>query len=80
VQVLDLMHAFQNAMACAKVLLGEAGPLLSLWERRINQLLDALLFDVVICELMECLLHADVEEHLAVIDRLVGYYRRCRSA
>ena len=75
VQVLDLMHAIQNAMACAKVLLGEADPLLPLWERRICQLLDAPSPDAAIRELIDCLPHATNDDQLEALDRLVGYYR-----
>ena len=35
IQILDFIHAVQNAMVCAKVLLGEGDPGLSLWEERI---------------------------------------------
>lgn len=75
IQILDLMHAIQNAMVCAKVLLGEADPLLPLWEARICQLLDAPSPDAAIRELMDCLPFLTTEEQLAALNRLVGYYR-----
>jgi hypothetical protein len=74
-QVLDLMHAIQNAVVCAKVLLGEADPLLPLWEARILQLLDAPSPDAAIFELLDCLPHTTTDEQLDALNRLVGYYR-----
>lgn len=76
IQILDLMHAIQNAMACAKALLGEADPALPLWEARICQLLDAPSPDAAILELMDCLPLATSDEELDALDKLVGYYRR----
>jgi hypothetical protein len=75
IQILDLMHAIQNAMVCAKALLGEADPLLPLWEARICQLLDAPSPDAAIRELMDCLPFTTTDEQLGALDRLVGYYR-----
>lgn len=74
-QVLDLMHAIQNAMACAKVLLGDNDPLLPLWEQRMSQLLDAPSPDGAIHELMDCLPYTSGADHLAALDKLVSYYR-----
>lgn len=76
IQILDFMHAMQNAMGCAKVLLGENHPLLPCWEARIRQLLDGGSPDTTIEELMDCLPLAESEEQLAALDKLVGYYRR----
>lgn len=63
VQVLDFIHAVQNAMVCAKVLLGEADPGLPDWENRITNIIDAPSPDAAIRELLEAL------------NKLVGYYR-----
>jgi hypothetical protein len=76
VQVLDFPHAVQNAIACAKALLGEADALLPSWELRIKQLLDAPSPDAAIAELMDCLPYVGTEEGLKALDSLVGYYRR----
>jgi len=76
IQILDLMHAIQNAVACAKVLMGEADPALPLWEARIGQLLDAPSPDAAILELMDCLPYTTSDEQLDALDKLIGYYRR----
>ena len=75
IQILDLMHAIQNALVCAKVLLGETDSLLPLWEARIGQLLDAPSPDAAIRELLDCLPFLTTDEQLQALDRLVGYYR-----
>jgi hypothetical protein len=74
VQILDLPHAVQHAMDCAKVLLGEQSPLLPLWEARVHQLLGAGV-DPFVRELMECLPEATGEDSLAAMEALVRYYR-----
>jgi hypothetical protein len=74
VQVLDIQHAVQNGMDCGKVLL-ESDECVSLWERRIRQLLDAPSPDAAIGELMECLPETTSEEEVAALSSLVGYYR-----
>ncbi len=75
IQVLDLPHAVQNAMDCAKALLGEADPCLPLWEARIRQLLHADSPDAAIRELLDCLELTTTDDELAALDRLIGYYR-----
>lgn len=75
VQILDLPHAVQHAMDCAKALLGEQSPLLPLWESRVHQLLDASGPDAFIRELVECLPETTGEEPLAAMDALIRYYR-----
>jgi len=75
IQILDFIHAVQNAMACCKKLLGENDPGLSLWEARIRQLIDANSPDAAIRELMDCLPITTSEEQLAALNQLVGYYR-----
>lgn len=74
IQILDYIHAVQNAMFCGKVLLGENDSCLPLWEARLHQLLDSDSPEAAICELMDCTLDA-TDEQLAAIDQLVGYYR-----
>jgi hypothetical protein len=74
IQILDFIHAVQNAMACGKKLLGENDPGLPLWEARIRQLVDANSPDAAIRELMDCTLDA-TDEQLAALNQLVGYYR-----
>lgn len=74
-QVLDLPHAIQNAMVCAKKLLGDEDASLPLWQERICQLLDAEGPDVAIRELMDCLEYAEGDEQLTALDDLVRYYR-----
>ncbi len=75
IQILDFMHAIQNAMTCAKVLLGEGDAGLPIWEARIRQLLLGSSPEAVICELMDCLSLTTTDEHLEALNRLVGYYR-----
>ena len=53
-QILDFMHAVQNAMTCDKALLGEGDPGLPLWEARVRQLLAAPSLDGAIHELLDC--------------------------
>jgi hypothetical protein len=74
IQILDFIHAVQNAMVCGKALLGENDPCLPLWETRIRRLIDSDSPDAAIRELMDCTLDAS-DEQLAAIDQLVGYYR-----
>jgi len=74
IQILDFIHAVQNAMVCGKALLGESDACLPLWETRIRQLIDSDSPDAAIRELMDCTLDA-TDEQLAAIDQLVGYYR-----
>jgi hypothetical protein len=75
IQILDFMHAIQNAMVCAKVLLDEGDPALPLWEERIRQLIDAPSPDAAIRELLDCLPYTTTGEHLEALNKLVGYYR-----
>jgi hypothetical protein len=75
VQILDLPHAIQNAMDCAKVMLGEGDPLLPLWEERIKQLLDADSPDAAIRELLECLPETTNDDQVGALDDLIRYYR-----
>lgn len=75
VQVLDIPHAVHWAMLCGKALLGEGHFLLSHWEARIHQLIDADAPDEAIAELMACLPFAQTDEQLAALDDVVGYYR-----
>lgn len=74
IQILDFIHAVQNAMVCAKVLLGEGDPGLSLWEERIRGLIDVSP-DLAIRELLDCLPFTTTEEQLEALNKLVGYYR-----
>ena len=74
IQILDFIHAIQNAMVCGKALLGENDPCLPLWEARIHQLLDSDSPEAAIRELMDCTLDAS-DDQLAAINQLVGYYR-----
>jgi hypothetical protein len=74
IQILDFIHAVQNAMVCAKALLGEGDPGLPLWEKRIRQLIDASP-DVAIRELLDCLPYTTTDEQLEALNKLVGYYR-----
>lgn len=75
IQILDVMHAVQNAMVCAKVLLGEGDPALPLWEARIRHLLDAPHPEEALRELMDCLPLTTTDEQMEALDKLVGYYR-----
>lgn len=75
IQVLDLPHAVQHAMECAKVLLDDQSPLLPLWEGRVHQLLADDGPDRFIRELLECLPETHGEEALAAVDALIHYYR-----
>jgi hypothetical protein len=75
IQILDFMHAIQNGMVCAKVLLGEGDLALPLWEARLHQLLDAPSPDTAIRELLDCLPFTTTDEELEALNRLVGYYR-----
>lgn len=75
VQVLDLPHAVQHAMDCAKVMLGEQDSSLPLWERRVQQLLDDVSPDQLIRELVECISETENVEQLEALDDLVRYYR-----
>jgi hypothetical protein len=75
IQILDFMHAVQNGVACAKVLLGEGDVGLLHWEDRIRQLLGTASVDQLIHELMDCLPFIANDEALAALNSLVGYYR-----
>lgn len=79
IQVLDFPHAVQNAMTCAKALLGNDDPALPSWERRIRDLLEATSLDAAIGELMDCLPLTTTEDQLAALEQLVGYYRTNES-
>ena len=74
-QVLDVPHAVHWAMLCGKALLGEGHCLLSQWEARIHELLDADSPEPAIRELMACLEFTTTAEHVAALDDVVGYYR-----
>jgi hypothetical protein len=74
IQILDVIHAVQNAMVCAKKLFGENDACLPLWEERIRQLIDDDSPDAAIRELMDCMLYA-ADDQLAALNQLVGYYR-----
>lgn len=76
IQILDVMHAIQNAMDCAKVLLGENDPGLPLWQQRIGKLIDAVSPDAALRELMDCLPLTQNDAQLVALNKLVGYYRR----
>jgi hypothetical protein len=75
IQVLDLPHAVQHAMDCAKVLLGDQSELLPLWETRAHQLLDGAGPDRFIRELVECISETVDGDQLQALDDLVSYYR-----
>lgn len=75
IQILDFIHAVQNAMACGKKLLGEGDPGLADWEERIRQLIDANSPDAAIRELLDCMDFCTTDEHFAALNQLVGYYR-----
>jgi len=80
VQVLDPVHAVENGMTCGRVLLGEDSPLLSLWQRRVEQLVLSGDVDALVRELMECWLADPAipelsDTQLAALDGVIGYYR-----
>lgn len=54
IQVLDWYHAVENAMSCARKLLGEQSPLLPLWKARIEQLLASGDVEATLGELESC--------------------------
>ena len=74
IQILDFIHAVQNAMVCGKALLGEGDPSLPLWEERIHQLIDANSPVAAIRELLDCMEFCS-DEQLTALDALVRYYR-----
>ena len=74
IQILDFIHAVQNAMVCGKALLGEGDPSLPLWQERIHQLIDADSPDAAIRELLDCMEFCS-DEQLTALDTLVRYYR-----
>ena len=73
-QILDLPHAIQHSVACAKVLLGDESELLHSWQRRTNELLDDVSPDRFLAELMECLPETSGEDRRS-LDNLIVYYR-----
>ena len=75
IQILDFIHAVQNAMACGKKLLGENDPGLPDWEERIRQLIDADSPDAAIRELLDCMDFCTTDEQFTALDTLVRYYR-----
>lgn len=74
IQILDCQHALENGMRAGRVLLGEQDSTLQLWQRRIEQLVYAGKPDVLIEEVMDCILEAD-DEQLGAVNELVRYYR-----
>lgn len=83
IQILDWYHAVQHAVDCGKALLGEESPLLPLWQCRAETLLAQGDPDVLLAELMECLLEVDKRRRdkadaLEALNNLVGYYRKNR--
>jgi hypothetical protein len=75
IQILDFIHAVQNAMVCGKTLLGEGDPGLAGWEERIRQLINAKSPDAAIRELLDCMDFCSTDEQFAALDTLVRYYR-----
>jgi hypothetical protein len=75
IQILDFIHAVQNAMVCGKKLLGDSDPGLADWENRISQLINANSPDAAIRELLDCMDFCTTDEHFAALDTLVRYYR-----
>jgi hypothetical protein len=73
-QILDVMHAVQNGIACGKALLGDDDPGLASWQRRIKELVYAGAVETLIDELMDCTLEA-TDAQLAALNQVVGYYR-----
>jgi hypothetical protein len=73
-QVLDVMHAYENGARCGRVLLGEDSPLLALWFQTIKRLVNAGDINQLVRELMDCTLEA-TDAQLEAINQLVGYYR-----
>lgn len=62
-----------------RAFLGEGHCLLSDWEARVHQLLDADSPAATIGELMACLLFATTDEQLAALDDVIGCYRTNRK-
>ena len=79
VQILDWHHAVEHAVDCAKILLGEEGPWLPVWQRRAEDLLAAGDPDELISEIMDCLPLVQrgrgQREALEALENLVRYYR-----
>jgi hypothetical protein len=73
-QVLDWHHALEHAMTCARSLLGEADPLLAVWQKRSEQLLLRGA-NSIISELMDCLDEANGSDQRGALNALVRYYR-----
>ena len=79
VQILDSHHAIENAMTCARVVLGEEDPYLPLWQQRVEKLLGDGEPDKLVAELLDCKASLDKRRRdraaaQAAIDTLVGYY------
>jgi len=78
VQILDYYHAMEHAMDCAKVLLGEKSPYLTIWQKRIEELLFAHDPQSVLQELEQCLFLAP-RKGRGAIKKLLAYYRNNNS-
>ena len=73
-QILDWGHAIQKGVECGKVLLGDDTFLLTLWKRRIEDLVFKEEMDATIEELMSCIPDAS-SEGIKAINDLVRYFR-----
>lgn len=78
IEVLDYIHAVENGMKCARLVLGEHDPLLSSWKQRLEMLLLGDGVESLITELKECaeLLPETAREAL---DDLLRYYQNNRN-
>ena len=80
VQILDWYHAVENAMVCAKAVLGDESPFLPVWQRSIETLLARGEPQPLLDELMNCIPlvpkgRRGSREALEALDSLVRYYR-----
>jgi hypothetical protein len=80
IEILDWYHALEHAIDLGKVFLGEASPMLVVWETRMKQLLwegdvEAMLREATACLTEECLDHAPSPAQLKALESFAGYCR-----
>lgn len=79
-QILDWYHAVENAMVCARSLLGEESPMLSRWKATVETLLARGEVETLIRELLDCMVlvprgRGGSRDALEALNTLVGYFR-----
>lgn len=75
IQILDWTHAVEHAALCAKTLFGEGDPCVTLWTKRIEELLAAGSILRLIAEIEQCLSLTRKSQDKRAIQDLIRYYR-----